>query len=81
MTDIVERSKKAQETIDQIISQNEFLKHMCKWQEKEIVRLREALSDLVDWQNGPPLATYTEGWNAAMKKAHEALGLNSYEQT
>ena len=39
----------------------------------EIERLREALSDLVGLQNGPPLVTWTEAWNAAMKKAHEAL--------
>jgi chromosome segregation ATPase len=38
-----------------------------------IAELREALSDLCDWQNGPPLVTYEEGWTAAMKKARELL--------
>jgi hypothetical protein len=40
---------------------------------KEIERLREALQELVDWQNGPPLVTYTDGWNKAMEKARAAL--------
>jgi len=39
----------------------------------EIERLREALQELVDWQNGPPLVTYTDGWNKAMEKASAAL--------
>jgi hypothetical protein len=36
-------------------------------------RLREALADLVAIQNGPPLVTYTEAWDAAMEKAYAAL--------
>lgn len=40
---------------------------------EEIERLREALQDLMAVQNGPPLATYTDAWNAAMKKADAAL--------
>jgi len=39
----------------------------------EIERLREALADLVAVQNGPPLVTYTEAWDAAMEKAYAAL--------
>jgi hypothetical protein len=39
----------------------------------EIERLRDALEDLMAVQNGPPLATYTDAWNAAMKKADAAL--------
>ena len=39
----------------------------------EIERLREALQELVDWQNGPPLVAYTDGWNNAMEKARAAL--------
>jgi hypothetical protein len=39
----------------------------------EIERLREALADLVAIQNGPPLVTYTEAWDAAMEKAYAAL--------
>ena len=40
---------------------------------KEIEQLREALADLVAIQNGPPLVTYTEAWDAAMEKAYAAL--------
>jgi hypothetical protein len=40
---------------------------------KERDRLRETLQELVDWQNGPPLVTYTDGWNKAMEKARAAL--------
>jgi hypothetical protein len=40
---------------------------------KERDGLREALQELVDWQNGPPLVTYTDGWNKAMEKARAAL--------
>jgi len=39
----------------------------------EIERLREALADLVAIQNGPPLVTYTEAWDAAMEKSYAAL--------
>ena len=39
----------------------------------EIERLRDALEDLMAVQNGPPLATYTDAWNSAMKKADAAL--------
>jgi hypothetical protein len=41
--------------------------------EAEVAALRGALEELMDWQNGPPLITYTEGWNAAMAKARAAL--------
>jgi len=39
----------------------------------ETERLREALSDLLGVQNGPPLVTWTEEWNAAILKAEAAL--------
>jgi hypothetical protein len=42
----------------------------------EIGDLREALSDLMDWQNGPPLPTYTKGWTAAMERAEALLTQN-----
>ena len=35
----------------------------------------EALRDLHDWQNGPPLATYAVPWRAAMDMAEELLEL------
>ena len=40
---------------------------------QECDKLKEALQDLIDVQNGPPLPTYTEAWNAAMAKAQAAL--------
>lgn len=36
-------------------------------------RLREALQELYDYQNGPPLIKWEDEWNAAMKKALAAL--------
>lgn len=35
--------------------------------------LLEALEELIDVQNGPPLITYTEAWNEAMAKANAAI--------
>lgn len=35
--------------------------------------LRDALQELVDWQNGPPLIAWTEQWQAAMDRAAKAL--------
>ncbi len=35
--------------------------------------LRVALDDLMDIQNGPPLVTYTEAWNAAMDQARAVM--------
>ena len=44
-------------------------------QQDETDRLREALQELVDWQNGPPLSSqkWLDGWGGAMKKAQEIL--------
>ena len=36
-------------------------------------RLREALRDLLDEQNGPPLYTREKQWNDAVAKAQAAL--------
>jgi hypothetical protein len=36
-------------------------------------RLREALEDLMEVQNGPPLLKYEAAWNAAMEKGYAAL--------
>jgi len=43
----------------------------------QIERLREALQELHDWQNGPPLLDekWLTGWGNAMKKAEACLGL------
>jgi hypothetical protein len=45
----------------------------CDRQAVRIASLAEALDNLMDWQNGPPLVTYTEGWTAAMEQACAAL--------
>lgn len=36
---------------------------------KQVEELRAALGDLVECQNGPPLATYEKQWRSAMAKA------------
>lgn len=36
-------------------------------------KLQDALCDLMDNQNGPPLVTYTESWNKAMEKCYAIL--------
>ena len=36
-------------------------------------QLAEALSDLRDWQTGPPAPSYKEGWTAALERAKVAL--------
>jgi hypothetical protein len=42
---------------------------------KENERMREALEELMDWQNGPPLssAKWVEGWGNAMAEAERLL--------
>lgn len=39
----------------------------------EIAAYREALQDLYDEQNGPPLIKWEQAWNAAMKQAEAVL--------
>lgn len=39
----------------------------------EIAALKDALEELVSHQNGPPLPTWAEGWQAAMDKAERLL--------
>lgn len=41
-----------------------------------IAELKESLSELMDLQNGPPLATCTQDWNAAMARTKAALELS-----
>ena len=38
-----------------------------------VVKLKEALQDLMDEQNGPPLIRHKDKWEAAMSTAREAL--------
>jgi hypothetical protein len=42
----------------------------------EIAALRDALEELMAWQNGPPLETYIEGWTKAMENAQRRLHLH-----
>lgn len=42
---------------------------------KRIEALERALGKLMDYQNGPPLCTYEEGWNEAMGEACTLLGI------
>jgi len=45
----------------------------------ENARLRKALEDLVDQQNGPPLVRDAEAWQAAMDQAQVVLGYTAVE--
>lgn len=44
-------------------------------------KLAHALEFLMDMQNGPPLITWEEPWNEAMKEAREALASYSEPHT
>ena len=44
----------------------------------KIIELTDALEELVGWQNGPPLVTYTVGWNAAMRNVYRVLGWDKW---
>ena len=40
----------------------------------EIKALKDALEELMAWQNGPPLENYRKPWTRAMNKAESLLG-------
>ena len=44
--------------------------------ERAVNQHREAIEELVDWQNGPPLLSpkWLNGWNRAMEKACALIG-------
>ena len=42
--------------------------------ESQLAEAKDALEELVDHQNGPPLPTWTPAWNRAMAKACKVLG-------
>jgi hypothetical protein len=46
----------------------------CNEAADEIERLREALRDLLDEQNGPPLVRRADEWQAAVDQARAVLG-------
>ena len=66
-------SNETETTINRLLADNKAAHDLVDYLIKENERLREALADLVDIQNGPPLVTYTEAWDAAMEKALAAL--------
>jgi hypothetical protein len=45
----------------------------CEEKDKRIKELEEALNDLLDVQNGPPLPTYEKAWNEAIAKCDKAI--------
>lgn len=49
--------------------------------EAEVKRLRDALQELYDWQNGPPLLSpkWQDGWGGAMAKAEAVLAATEQE--
>lgn len=49
------------------------VKAKLKEKDTEINKLREALMELMAWQNGPPLIRDEKGWTAAMEKANTVL--------
>lgn len=53
----------------------------CTGYKAECERLRAALSDLVDAQNGPPILkkSWCDGWNKAMTAAYELLGRRPWQ--
>jgi hypothetical protein len=63
----------AADEIERLRSSKMLQLKLAEIKQTELDRLREALQELVDWQNGPPLVTYTDGWNKAMEKARAAL--------
>lgn len=48
-------------------------RQICDEAADEIERLRDALRDLLDVQNGPPLVRRADEWQAAVDKARAAL--------
>ena len=46
---------------------------LSRRQREAEVGLRDALEELMSWQNGSPLPSYDKGWTAAMEKARAAL--------
>ena len=53
---------------------NEQLTNLCERLETKNSELADALSDLVDCQNGCPLPSYEANWDEAMLKAKALLG-------
>lgn len=60
-----------------VFQQSDTCKRICKINAltAEVAKLREALQELVDWQNGPPLRSqkWLTGWAGAMDMAHKVL--------
>jgi hypothetical protein len=58
-----------------LIAENEQLR-------AEKAELRDALEDLMDWQNGPPLSSYkwVTGWGDAMATAERLLAYHGRQE-
>lgn len=66
--------------IAQGIDEIERLREALLKRDSEIERLCEALQDLLDVQNGPPLpGRYAKEWRAAVDQARAVLGYNELE--
>jgi adenylyl- and sulfurtransferase ThiI len=65
--------KEIQTIINKLMSDLEAAQDLSAYLAKNNKGLREALSDLVAVQNGPPLIQYEREWNEAMSKALAAL--------
>lgn len=62
------------DTISPIIHKHiATLERQLREERERADRLAEALEYLRDYQNGPPLPTWTDGWTKAMGMADDAL--------
>ena len=64
-----------QGAMNALFAQNEQFRRGSEELKATVAQCVEALRDLHDWQNGPPLATYAVPWRAAMDMAEELLEL------
>ena len=65
--------RETETVINRLMSDLEAAQDLSAYLAKNNKGLREALSDLVAVQNGPPLIQYEREWNEAMAKALAAL--------
>ena len=65
--------RETETVINRLMSDLKAAQDLSDYLAEKNKKLRGALQELVDWQNGPPLVTYTDGWNKAMEKARAAL--------
>lgn len=61
--------------------ENESLRLQLSERDKEIARLRDALRDLLDEQNGPPLERHRETWQRAVDRGYALLSSDTKQGT